>query len=163
MEVGAKDVQGLPLLAKPAPRQSYAPMAGKPAPSSHEPRRQWSQALVTRIYISGKIKEGRGGGKSTIQIKTLSLQDVLIGLFSICLPCEAGNVGHHMSGQDNFAKTTSNNTVGSKADKQTPNIKWQPTNGSTFLQTTWIAILSDYSPFNPSLRRTSCYLCVFRP
>ena len=40
MEVGARDVQGLPPMARPAPRQSYAPMAGKPAPSSHEPPRQ---------------------------------------------------------------------------------------------------------------------------
>ena len=40
VEVGARDVQGLPPLAQPAPRQSYAPMAGKPAPSSHEPPRQ---------------------------------------------------------------------------------------------------------------------------
>ena len=28
MEIGARDAQGLPLLAKAAPRQSYAPMAG---------------------------------------------------------------------------------------------------------------------------------------
>ena len=27
--MGARDVQGLPPLAQPAPRQSYAPMAGK--------------------------------------------------------------------------------------------------------------------------------------
>ena len=32
------------------PRQSYAPMAGKPAPSSHEPPRQWNQVPVTLIY-----------------------------------------------------------------------------------------------------------------
>jgi len=37
MEVGAWDVQALPPLAQPAPRQSDAPMAGKPVPSSHEP------------------------------------------------------------------------------------------------------------------------------
>ena len=37
VEVGARDVKGLPSLAQPAPRQSYAPMAGKPTPSSHEP------------------------------------------------------------------------------------------------------------------------------
>ena len=37
MEVGALDVQGLPLLAKPAPRQSYSFMAGKPAPSNLKP------------------------------------------------------------------------------------------------------------------------------
>ena len=29
MGEGARDVQGLPLFAKPAPRQSYASMAGK--------------------------------------------------------------------------------------------------------------------------------------
>ena len=50
VEVGARDVQGLPLLAKPAPRQNYAPMAGKPAPSSHESPRQWNQVPVTLIY-----------------------------------------------------------------------------------------------------------------
>jgi len=48
--VGAQDVQGLPLLAQPAPRQSYAPMAGKPTPSSREPSRQWNQAADTLIY-----------------------------------------------------------------------------------------------------------------
>ena len=40
VEIGARDVQGLPSLAEPTPRQGYAPMAGKPAPSSHEPSRQ---------------------------------------------------------------------------------------------------------------------------
>ena len=59
VEVGARDVQGLPLLAKPAPRQNYAPMAGKPAPSSHEPPRQWNQLPVTQIY-QWKNKAGRG-------------------------------------------------------------------------------------------------------
>ena len=49
VEVGARDAQGLPPLAQPTPRQSYAPMAGKPAPSSHEPPRQWNQAPVTLI------------------------------------------------------------------------------------------------------------------
>ena len=34
VKVGAQDVQGLLPLAQPAPRQSYAPMAGKPATSS---------------------------------------------------------------------------------------------------------------------------------
>ena len=62
MKVSARDVQGLPLLAKPAPRQSYAPMAGKPAPSSHEPPRQWNQAPVTLIYQRGKDE-----GKRMIQ------------------------------------------------------------------------------------------------
>ena len=53
-------------MARPAPRQSYAPMAGKPAPSSHEPPRQWNQAPVTLIN-SGRIKGGRDGGKRMIQ------------------------------------------------------------------------------------------------
>ena len=68
MEVGARDVQGLPPLAQPAPRQSYAPMAGKPAPSSHEPPRQWNQAPTTLIYQWRKKRGGgRDGGKRTIQ------------------------------------------------------------------------------------------------
>ena len=50
VEVGAQDVHGHPLLAQPAPRQGYAPMAGKPSPSSHESPHQWSQAPVTLIY-----------------------------------------------------------------------------------------------------------------
>ena len=66
MEVGARGVQGLPPMARPAPRQSYAPMAGKPAPSSHEPPRQGNQAPVTLIN-SGRIKGGRDGGKRMIQ------------------------------------------------------------------------------------------------
>ena len=66
MEVGARGVQGLPLLAQPAPRQSYAPMAGKPAPYSHEPPSQWNQAHVTLI-CQWKNKEGRAGGKRMIQ------------------------------------------------------------------------------------------------
>ena len=41
-------------------------MAGKPAPSSHEPPRQWSQAPVTLIY-QWKNKWGRDGGKRMIQ------------------------------------------------------------------------------------------------
>ena len=53
----AEDVQGLPPLAQPAPRQSYAPMAGKPVPSG-----QWNQAPVTLIN-SGRIKGGEGWGK----------------------------------------------------------------------------------------------------
>ena len=56
--MGARDVQGLPPMARPAPRQSYAPMAGKPAPSSHEPPRQWNQAPVTLITV----EDLRGGG-----------------------------------------------------------------------------------------------------
>ena len=67
MEVGARDVQWFPPLAQPAPRQSYAPMAGKPAPSSHEPPRQWNQAPVTLIYRWKNKGEGRDGGKRMIQ------------------------------------------------------------------------------------------------
>ena len=38
-------------------------MAGEPAPSSHEPPRQWNQAQVTLIYqFREKNKEGGGGG-----------------------------------------------------------------------------------------------------
>ena len=66
MEVGARDVQGLPPMARPTPRQSYTPMAGKPAPSSHELPRQWNQAPITLIN-SGRIKGGRDGGKRMIQ------------------------------------------------------------------------------------------------
>ena len=66
MEVGAQDVQGLSLLAQPAPSQSYASMAGKPTPSSHDPPRQWNQAPVTLIY-QWKCKGGRDGGKRMIQ------------------------------------------------------------------------------------------------
>ena len=61
VQVDARDVQGLPLLAQSAPRQGYAPMAGKLAPSCHEPPRQWSQAPVTLIY-QWKNKAGEGWG-----------------------------------------------------------------------------------------------------
>ena len=37
VEVGARDVQGLPLLAKPAPRQNYVPMASNPLPPAMSP------------------------------------------------------------------------------------------------------------------------------
>ena len=64
VEVGAQDIQGLPLLAQPVPRQSYALMAGKPTPFSHEYTSQWNQAPVTLIYQWKKIKEvGRDGVK----------------------------------------------------------------------------------------------------
>ena len=57
----ARDVQGLLSMAQPAPRQSYAPMAGKPVPSSHEPPCQRKQAPVTLIY-QWKNKAGGGMG-----------------------------------------------------------------------------------------------------
>ena len=66
MEVGARDVQALPPMVQPAPRQSYAPMAGKPALSSHEPPRQWNQLPVTLFY-QWKKKKGRDGDKRMIQ------------------------------------------------------------------------------------------------
>ena len=37
LEVGSRDIQGLPLLAQPALRQSYAPMAGNPRPPAMSP------------------------------------------------------------------------------------------------------------------------------
>ena len=51
---------------KPATRQSGAPIAGKPAPSSHEPPRQWNQAPVTLIYQWKNLRRG-DGGKRMIQ------------------------------------------------------------------------------------------------
>ena len=51
---------GASTLAKPAPTQTYAPVAGKPAPSSHEPPCQCNQAPVRLIYQWKKIK---GGGR----------------------------------------------------------------------------------------------------
>ena len=65
-EMGGGDVQGVPPMAQPAPRQSYTPMAGKPTPSTHEPPQQWNQAPVTMIY-QWKNKGGRDGGKRMIQ------------------------------------------------------------------------------------------------
>ena len=59
MEVGVRDVQGLPLLTKPATGPSYTPMAGKPAPSSHEPPCQWNQVPVTLI----NQWNSKGGGR----------------------------------------------------------------------------------------------------
>ena len=50
MSLSRGGLQRLPLLAQPALRQSYAPIAGKTSPFSHEPPRQWNQATVTVIY-----------------------------------------------------------------------------------------------------------------
>ena len=66
MEVSAQDVQGLPPLAQPIPRQSYAPMAGKPTHFSHKPPSQWNQAHAALIY-QWKNKAGRDGSKRMIQ------------------------------------------------------------------------------------------------
>ena len=38
-------------------------MAGEPAPSSHEPPRQWNQAQVTLIYQFREKNKGGGGGR----------------------------------------------------------------------------------------------------
>ena len=62
MEVGARDVQGLPLFAQLAPRQSYASMADKPAPSSHKSPRQRNQVPVTPT-CQWKNKGVGGGGR----------------------------------------------------------------------------------------------------
>ena len=69
MEMGARDVQGLPLLAQLAPRQSYAFMAGKPAPSSHKSPRQCNQVLVTLI-CQWKNKGVGGGGEIGVEQMT---------------------------------------------------------------------------------------------
>ena len=53
-------------MAQPAPRQSYTPIAGKPASSSHETPCQWNQAPVKLIY-QFKNEAGRDGGKRMIQ------------------------------------------------------------------------------------------------
>ena len=64
MGVGAQDVQGLPVLVKPASRQCYAPMGSKPAPCSNDPLGQWNQAPVINISVENKGREqvGEGGG-----------------------------------------------------------------------------------------------------
>ena len=64
--MGVQDVQGFTPLSQPAPKQSYAPMARKPTPSSHEPPCQWNQVPVTLIY-QWKNEGGRDGGKRMIQ------------------------------------------------------------------------------------------------
>ena len=58
---GCPGCRGASTLAQPAPRQSCAPMAGKPVPSSHEPPHQWNQAPVTLIQ-QWKNKGGEGWG-----------------------------------------------------------------------------------------------------
>ena len=67
MVVGAGDVQGLPPLAQPAPRQSYAPMAGKPTPSSHEPPRQ-AEGTSNQKTTLGEKGEMRYGGDDRLYV-----------------------------------------------------------------------------------------------
>lgn len=65
MEVGARDVQGLPLLPKPAPRQSNAPMADKPCLPAMNPK-----AMAPGTYhtdLSGENIGARDGGTRMIQ------------------------------------------------------------------------------------------------
>ena len=45
VEVGAWDVQGLPPLAQPAPRQSYAAMSGSPRPPAMSPHTNGTRHL----------------------------------------------------------------------------------------------------------------------
>ena len=71
MEVGARDVQGLPLFAQLAPRQSYASMAGKPAPSSHKSPRQRNQVPVTPTcqWKNKGVGERDGGRTNDLKAK----------------------------------------------------------------------------------------------
>ena len=72
MEVGARDVQGLPLFAQLAPRQSYASMAGKPAPSSHKSPRQRNQVPVTPICQWKNKGVGGGGGEREMGVEQMT-------------------------------------------------------------------------------------------
>ena len=65
--MGAWDVQALPPLARPAPRQSYAPMAGKPVPSSHEAPTPMEPGTRQTDLTVEELKGGRNGGKRIIQ------------------------------------------------------------------------------------------------
>ena len=65
--MGAWDVQALPPLARPAPRQSYAPMAGKPVPSSHEAPTPMEPGTRHTDLTVEELKGGRNGGKRMIQ------------------------------------------------------------------------------------------------
>ena len=66
VEIGARDVQKLPSLAGLNPRQSYAPMAGKPGPSSHEPPRQAEGTSELNAKLGGKgLMAGRSLSPNT--------------------------------------------------------------------------------------------------
>ena len=65
VEVGARDVQGLPPLAQPAPRQSYAPMAANPRPPALSPHANGTRH-PSHWLNSGRIKWGEGWGKRMI-------------------------------------------------------------------------------------------------
>ena len=60
MEVDAQDVQGLPLLAKPAPRQSHAPLAFEPPTSNHDFPLEQNQAPVADLSVEKKGGSGMG-------------------------------------------------------------------------------------------------------
>ena len=57
VEVGVRDVQGLPPMAQPALRQSYATMAGKPAPPAMSPHANGTRHL-SHSFISARRKGG---------------------------------------------------------------------------------------------------------
>ena len=59
--------EGLPLFAKPAPRQNYAPMAGKPTPSSRVPPPTEPGTCHTDLSVEKRKGWGRDGGKRLIQ------------------------------------------------------------------------------------------------
>ena len=59
MGVGAGDVMGFHLWHRQPLDRVNAPMAGKPAPSSHEPPHQWNLAPIILIY-QWKEKGGEG-------------------------------------------------------------------------------------------------------
>ena len=65
VEVGVWDVQGLPPMAQPAPRENYATMAGKPAPPAMSPHANGTRHLS--LIYQCKNKGGRDGGKRMIQ------------------------------------------------------------------------------------------------
>ena len=69
--MGAREVQGLPLFAQLAPRQSYASMADKPAPSSHKSPRQRNQVPVTPTCQWKNKGVGGGGGREGGRTKDL--------------------------------------------------------------------------------------------
>ena len=63
---GCPGCPGASPLAQPAPRQSYAPMAGKLAPSSHEPPRQAGGTSELKAKLGEKgLKVGRSLSPNT--------------------------------------------------------------------------------------------------
>ena len=144
MEVDAKDVRGLPLLAKPAPRQSYTPTAGKPAPSSHEPPRQGSQAPVTRIYISGKLKGEGVEEKAQSKSRHSGYKTFLLVFSQFACRVRPETLDIISTDKTTLPKPLATTQLAQRPISKHKNIKWQPTTGSTFLQTTWMVIFSEF-------------------